>query len=114
MKEITIGLLLVAAIVALYFVQDKKARAGIGIGIVAVGMALFAGFRRKPEEKQPPTIKPDTHQQERGQVAKQIDEIDSDVDAVRVDTDPDVASLRARLKARRGSLHDAINDRESD
>jgi hypothetical protein len=105
-SELAIVALLICAIVALYFVQDKRARAGIGAG--AILLALFAGFRRKPKPApEQPAIIPDTHKRERDEIAKDTHALD---DAVIVDdTNPDVTELRARLKARRG-MHDTGND----
>ena len=106
MSELAIVALLICAIVALYFVQDKRARAGIGAG--AILLALFAGFRRKPRPTpEKPAIIPDTHKRERDEIVETAHALD---DAVIVDdTNPDVAELRARLKERR-SLHDTGND----
>ncbi len=110
--EFTIAVLLGLAVVGMYFVQDKRARAGIGLA--AIGLALFAGLRRKPKAEPASVITPDTHEKERIELLENIEQLDATVDAASVDTNPDVLELRARLKARRGSLHDALGDSRHD
>ena len=113
MTEITLLLLCAACIVALYFVQDKRARGGLGIA--AILLAVAAVFKRdKEEEKPPPAIKPDTKEKEREAIANNIDALDAELEFSAPDTNPDVADLRARLKKRRGDLHDALSDRGDD
>lgn len=113
--QITMLILVVAALVALLFVRDKRVKGGVaGAGLLALLGVYLLGNRKAKQLPKTKPLEPDTLDKEREKTREELSKIDIEVEdaglSVVARNPVAVHGIRARLaayrKRRRDNLHD--------